>query len=755
MGGTPLMNENATGDTDQGSAEGEAPAIGGAAGESKAEPRDDASAPSGAYWSEDAEGAPAFRWSRSATEGSAPSETVPSETAPSETAEAETVGPPVEVAERPGAATGPSDEPAPSGEAPLTEEAPSSEQATGVSAEAGATPLLSEEEAAALAAAEEARRQAEIERRAREAAEEAAKREAEERAAAEAAAVAQEQAERKAFIEENTLGSLLYGARATLGKSDLKAVERAIRIKARYLLAIEQLDAENLPSEAYLPGYVKTYAAYLSEALPLTPEEALSKFRREMAEKLGLDPDTAAEAPEPGPSPVKVSEKVAPRISRDAIASAKAGGAAVARDAQAAAENPDTARSGARAAKSRPTPAEALRARAAAARAEGAVSDPLARARRAATLDPMAKIERMGDAARAAAPKAPSGRATAASAEVVARRRQSAMEREAQRVAEIARSSGKARAAALRGAREPGVDAVGPGVALLTAAAVIGGLSYGAWSLLTEAQKVTADGDAARPLTVVERLDPGVAASPVARPSAAAYEPGGVLAEAPGASRQFDGPIGGIPREEPGLQGGADAAFAASEGDQVRDALAAVDAALAAGGPAAEAPDAAAPRETVWTGPAFALRALDVSWLRVRDRSGAVVFAGQMDQGALKALDPGLGPFEIRAGNAGGVALAVNGEVFGPIGADGEVATVLASPQTAASLPPLPEETAALALESAAETSAPSAAAPEPPAPEPPAPEPPASEAAASTPSPPSPRPETRIDGPIGEARRP
>ncbi|MEM9750847.1 MAG: helix-turn-helix domain-containing protein, partial [Pseudomonadota bacterium] len=150
--------------------------------------------------------------------------------------------------------------------------------------------------------------------------------EAERASAAEAARLAAEEAERAAFVEENTLGSLLFGARASLGKHDLKVIAQEIRIQAKYLDAIERLEVENLPGEAYWPGYVKTYAAHLQEALPLTPEEALVKFRRELAVKEGRDPDAAAAAGPNGAEAVEaraaaaLSERVAPRISRPASA---------------------------------------------------------------------------------------------------------------------------------------------------------------------------------------------------------------------------------------------------------------------------------------------------------------------------------------------------------------------------------------------------------------------------------------------------
>lgn len=558
--------------------------------------------------------------------------------------------------------------------------------------------------------------------------------EAEERAAAAARAAAEERArelaERDAFIEENNLGSLLRGARATLGKHDIKAVERELRIKARYLKAIEALDLDNLPSEAYLPGYVRTYATYLREALPMSPEEALAKFRQELAEKRGVPLVAESEKPsaedEARRAAARLSEKVAPRISRKAIDQAKsqrAAGAARQEADQGASPSGDgavAARSSRRAAADRPSPADALRARAEVARAGDSISDPLSRARRSATLDPMAKIQRMGEEARAAAPKAPMGRATVQTAGVVAKRRKEAAEREAMRAAEVARASRRANSAALRGPSGRGVDAVGPGVALLTAVLVIGGLSYGAWALLTDVQKVTVGGDGERTLTVIDRRDPTAGAAAVSRPAASAYERGGVLTEgaepAPPGAAPIDGPIGGLAGRLVGAETTGAANAPSPDQASSADVREAVDEALAAA--AATAPDpvpAAAPAAVpAAVATSFAVHALDVSWIRVRDRAGAEVFAGQLEPGAVKPLDPKGGPYEIRTGNAGGVALVVDGRVRGPLGAKGALATVAISREEAVkNFAEMPDATAALGKprkQPGAATAAPAAA---------------------------------------------
>lgn len=583
-----------------------------------------------------------------------------------------------------------------------------------------------------------------------------------EQAAAEAAAQqaaeaeAREREERAAFIEENSLGSLLRGARATLGMHDLKEVERKIRIKAKFLHAIEALEVDDLPSEAYLPGYVRTYAAHLRSALEMTPEQALAKFRRELAAKTGKElVEKPADNDETARATASLKAKIAPRISRDAIDRAKAAGGdgaaaaaapddasvrpgkpadtaqergrepvqdkatrdraaalAAARASARAASEDAAARSGAAApvqsaiskgaalaSKARQSPAERLSARAAEARAEQGGAEQVSRAKRAATLDPLAKIQSMGEEARAAAPKTPTGRAASTANADLAKRRKAALEREAERSAEMAQASRQARATVLRGVREPRVNTIGPGIALLTAGLVIGGLSYGAWSLVKETQIGAVSENGERKLTVVERLDPTLDAAAVARPAASAYERGGVLTEGAGGAAgddALDGPIGGLT--------GRGADEQASGPDLVDQALAAAAGADAAarGAVSDSAPPPAAaidePSPVAWSGPTFAVYALEVSWLRIRDAKGDVVFAGQLDRGALRSLDGAEGPFELRVGNAGGLALAVEGQARGPLGPLGQVATMTVTNAIAMSLPEMPSVSADLAL---------------------------------------------------------
>mgnify|MGYP000731024284 FL=1 len=61
------------------------------------------------------------------------------------------------------------------------------------------------------------------------------------------------------------LGDILRGERATLGKS-LLDVQDHLRIKAKYLSAIEASDASAFETPGFVAGYVRSYARYLGLA---------------------------------------------------------------------------------------------------------------------------------------------------------------------------------------------------------------------------------------------------------------------------------------------------------------------------------------------------------------------------------------------------------------------------------------------------------------------------------------------------------
>lgn len=103
------------------------------------------------------------------------------------------------------------------------------------------------------------------------------------------------------------VGTTLRRARGRR-KVDLSEVEATTKIRGRYLRAIEAEDWDALPGEAYVRGFIRTYASYLG----LDGEQLIDRYFHERgiaqpAERLPLvEPGAAATAPRrrgwtPGP----------------------------------------------------------------------------------------------------------------------------------------------------------------------------------------------------------------------------------------------------------------------------------------------------------------------------------------------------------------------------------------------------------------------------------------------------------------------
>lgn len=75
---------------------------------------------------------------------------------------------------------------------------------------------------------------------------------------------------------EVRLGDLMRGERATLGKS-LFDVQRFLRIDASCIAAIEDSNLSPFMTPSFIPGYVRSYAQYLS----LDPDECFARFCEE------------------------------------------------------------------------------------------------------------------------------------------------------------------------------------------------------------------------------------------------------------------------------------------------------------------------------------------------------------------------------------------------------------------------------------------------------------------------------------------
>lgn len=72
---------------------------------------------------------------------------------------------------------------------------------------------------------------------------------------------------------ELTLGDVMRGERATLGKS-LLDVQRDLKIKAEYIAGIEAADLSVFETPGFISGYVRAYARYLG----MNPEWVLGRF---------------------------------------------------------------------------------------------------------------------------------------------------------------------------------------------------------------------------------------------------------------------------------------------------------------------------------------------------------------------------------------------------------------------------------------------------------------------------------------------
>lgn len=74
-----------------------------------------------------------------------------------------------------------------------------------------------------------------------------------------------------------SLGDVMRGERATLNKS-LLDVQRELRIKAPYIVAIENADPAVFETPGFIAGYVRSYSRYLG----LDPDWAFQKFCEEI-----------------------------------------------------------------------------------------------------------------------------------------------------------------------------------------------------------------------------------------------------------------------------------------------------------------------------------------------------------------------------------------------------------------------------------------------------------------------------------------
>lgn len=228
--------------------------------------------------------------------------------------------------------------------------------------------------------------------------------------------------------------------------------------------------------------------------------------------------------------------------------------------------------------------------------------------------------------------------------------------------------------------------------ALTSTAALLGlmaGLAYGGYALLQDIQRVGFAPIPEAPAVVAEA--PLMAApltdETVALPDASDYQGGGIFAAVampvqlqPVEHLRRDGPISAINPQTAGVfvpQAGdlrlrpATAARINSADDAIRLAeQEAAEAAEPAGELTLVAEAAPEPSPAIT---AVTLHAAEDAWIRVRERDN-VIFEGTLAAGQHYELPPRVDAPVLRAGNAGGLFVFVDGVAYGPLGARGHIA---------------------------------------------------------------------------------
>lgn len=113
------------------------------------------------------------------------------------------------------------------------------------------------------------------------------------------------------MVVDNGIGATLREAR-NRRKIDLSEVEAAIKIRARYLQAIENEEWDALPGGAYTRGFIRTYASYLG----LDGDRLADDYKRSHATPVG---ERVPRRLEPVPASAR---RVGPRISGRVLAAA-------------------------------------------------------------------------------------------------------------------------------------------------------------------------------------------------------------------------------------------------------------------------------------------------------------------------------------------------------------------------------------------------------------------------------------------------
>lgn len=242
--------------------------------------------------------------------------------------------------------------------------------------------------------------------------------------------------------------------------------------------------------------------------------------------------------------------------------------------------------------------------------------------------------------------------------------------------------------------------------------ALMAGLSYGGYALLQDIQRVGFAPIPEAPVVVAEApplTEPRLESGDIPLPDARDYQDGGILAAVaptplqPIEALRRDGPISAIDPRTAGVFppeivepeeatevariDSADDAIEAAElaeigavsdrGIPTGPATPAAAAGIAAGTRLAAATVAATvaptPAGAAGEGPqGIALHASEDAWIRVRERDN-VLFEGILAAGNQFELPPRVDAPVLKAGNAGGVFVVVDGVAYGPLGQRGQI----------------------------------------------------------------------------------
>lgn len=220
---------------------------------------------------------------------------------------------------------------------------------------------------------------------------------------------------------------------------------------------------------------------------------------------------------------------------------------------------------------------------------------------------------------------------------------------------------------------------------------IVGGLSYGGYALLQDIQRVgfaplveAPDIVAEAPAIDAPRIEPDFT-----RPDASAYSGDGALAglapsELPKPLHlRRDGPISAIdpstygvfarPEVETPLREGVASGVIDSADDAIASLAVQGQGRQGAGGPglADGAPVALASSEPLETG--ITVHAVEDAWVRIRESEKTILFEGTLNAGQRFSLPSLADEPTLRAGNAGGVYVVIDGVGYGPVGRRGSV----------------------------------------------------------------------------------